>query len=112
MEILLELQNVARFKRADQLAAYVGLTPAQYSSADKIRMGRITCVGKKSVRTILVESCWWLISKDPAMRKKYESIKARSGSKRAIVAIARHLLLCIRRMLLDNKPYRYEPLTN
>jgi transposase len=112
MEILLELQNVARFKRADQLAAYVGLTPAQYSSADKIRMGRITCVGKKSVRTILVESCWWLISKDPAMRKKYENIKARSGSKRAIVAIARHLLLCIRRMLLDNKPYRYEPLTN
>lgn len=111
MEILLELQNVKRFKRADQLAAYVGLTPSQYSSSDKIRMGHITGVGKKSVRTILVESCWWLISKDPAMRKKYESIKARSGAKRAIVAIARHLLLCIRRMLLDNQPYRYEPLT-
>jgi transposase len=27
MEILLELQDVARFRRADQLAAYVGLTP-------------------------------------------------------------------------------------
>ena len=109
MEILLELQNVSRFKRADQLAAYVGLTPSQYSSSDKIRMGRITGIGKKSVRTILVESCWWLISKDKAMRKKYESIKSRSGSKRAIVAIARHLLLCIRRMLLDNQPYRFEP---
>lgn len=108
MEILLELQNVSRFKRADQLAAYVGLTPAQYSSADKIRMGRITGVGKSSVRTILVESCWWLISKDAAMRRKYEGIKARSGAKRAIVAVARRLLLIMRRMLLDNQPYRIE----
>ena len=40
MEILLELQDVSRFRRADQLAAYVGLTPSQFSSADKIRMGR------------------------------------------------------------------------
>jgi transposase len=111
MEILLELQNVSRFKRADQLAAYVGLTPSQFSSSDKIRMGRITGMGKHSVRTALVESCWWLISKDKAMRRKYESIKARAGSKRAIVAIARHLLLCIRRMLLDNQPYRFQPVT-
>ena len=107
MEILLELQDISRFKRADRLAAYVGLTPSQYSSADKIRMGRITGIGKNSVRTALVESCWLLISKDEAMRKKYDNIKARSGSKRAIVAIARHLLLCIRRMLLDNQPYRF-----
>ena len=112
MEILLELQDISRFKRADRLAAYVGLTPSQYSSADKIRMGRITGVGKKSVRTALVESCWRLISKDKAMRIKYEGIKARSGANRAIVAIARHLLLCIRRMLLDNQPYRFESVTN
>ena len=111
MEILLELQDVSRFKRADQLAAYVGLTPSQYSSSDKIRMGRITRVGKNSVRTALVESSWFLISKDKTMRKKYDGIKARSGSKRAIVAIARHLLLCIRRMLLDNQPYRIETIT-
>lgn len=111
MEILLELQDVSRFRRADQLAAYVGLTPSQFSSSDKIRMGRITGIGKNSVRTALVESCWLLISKDKAMRRKYECIKVRAGSKRAIVAVARHLLLCIRRMLLDNQPYRLEPVT-
>ena len=111
MEILLELQDVSRFRRADQLAAYVGLTPSQFSSSDKIRMGRITGIGKNSVRKALVESCWLLISKDKAMRRKYECIKVRAGSKRAIVAVARHLLLCIRRMLLDNQPYRLEPVT-
>jgi ABC-type branched-subunit amino acid transport system ATPase component len=43
------------------------------------------------------------------MRRKYEQIKARAGGKRAIVAIARKLILCIRRLLLDNRPYEYEP---
>jgi len=109
MEILLELQDFSRFRRAEQLAAYVGLTPSQYSSADKIRMGRITGAGKNTVRSALVESCWHLIRKDKAMRKKYEQIKARAGGKRAIVAIARKLILCIRRLLLDNRPYLFEP---
>ena len=109
MEILLELQDFSRFRRAEQLAAYVGLTPSQYSSADKIRMGRITGAGKNTVRSALVESCWHLIRKDKAMRKKYEQIKARAGGKRAIVAVSRKLILCIRRLLLDNRPYEYEP---
>jgi transposase len=105
MEILLELQDVARFRRADQLAAYVGLTPSQYSSADKVRMGRITGIGKNSVRTTLVEASWWLIRKDKAMRIKYEKIKARAGAKRAIVAVAHTLILRIRRMILDGQHY-------
>jgi transposase len=111
MEILLELQDFSRFRRAEQLAAYVGLTPSQYSSADKIRMGRITGAGKNAVRSALVESCWHLIRKDKAMRKKYEQIKARAGGKRAIVAVSRKLILCIRRLLLDNRPYEYEPVS-
>jgi transposase len=109
MEILLELQDVSRFRRAEQLAAYVGLTPSQYSSADKIRMGRITGMGKNTVRSALVESCWHLIRKDKAMRRKYEQIKVRAGGKRAIVAVSRKLILCIRRLLLDNRPYVYKP---
>jgi transposase len=105
MELLLELQDMERFRRADQLAAYVGLTPSQYSSADKVRMGRITAIGKNDLRGTLVEVAWRLIGKDRAMRRKYERIKVRSGSKRAIIAIARITLLRTRRMLLDNKPY-------
>jgi transposase len=105
MELLVELQDVARFRRAEQLAAYVGLTPSHYSSADKIRMGRITGIGKSGLRGELVEASWKLITKDGAMGEKYERIKARSGAKRAIVAIARTLLLRTRRMLLDGNPY-------
>jgi len=105
MELLLELQDLSRFQRADQLAAYVGLTPSQYSSADKIRMGRITCVGKNSLRAMLVQASWALIRKDGVMREKYDRLKSRSGGKRAIVAVARTLLIRMRRLLLDNNPY-------
>jgi transposase len=105
MELLLELQDVSRFRRAEQLAAYVGLTPSQYSSADKVRMGRITGIGKNTLRSLLVEASWTLIRKDRAMREKYTRIKIRSGGKRAIVAIARTLLLRMRRMLLDKQAY-------
>jgi transposase len=105
MELLLELQGVERFGRAEELAAYVGLTPAQHSSAERVRMGHITRAGKKSLRGTLIEASWYLIGKDQGMRRKYEQIKARAGAKRAIVAIARHLLLCVRRMLLDQQMY-------
>ena len=105
MEVLLELQDVERFQRADQITAYVGLTPSQYSSADKIRMGRITRIGKNSLRSVLVEASWTLIRKDKELRLKYERIKHRAGGKRAIVAIARTLLIRMRRILLNEELY-------
>jgi transposase len=106
MEILLEIGDFTRFNRSAQIAAYVGLTPSQYSSGDKIRMGRITGIGKGSVRAILVEASWRLISHDSQMRELYERIKRHSGSKRAIVAVARHLIIRLRRMILDGQPYK------
>jgi transposase len=105
MEILLEIGDFGRFKRCEQLAAYVGLTPSQYSSGEKIRMGRITGIGKASLRGLLVEASWVLIGKDQGMRQIYDRIKRHAGGKRAIVAIARRLLLCIRRMMMDRRPY-------
>ncbi len=105
MELLVELQDVARFHRAKELAAYVGLTPAQYSSGQHVRLGRITGTGKSALRGTLVEVAWRLIAKDTAMRGRYERLKSRAGSKRAIVAVARRTLLATRRMLLDRVPY-------
>jgi transposase len=110
MELLLELQDVARFRRAEQLAAYVGLTPSQYSSGEQVRMGRITRAGKGSLRSTLVESAWHLIGQDGVTRSKYERIKARAGAKRAIVAVARHVLLVARRLLLDKHRFVTQPL--
>ena len=105
MSLLLELGDISRFAKAEQLAAYVGLTPAQYSSADKIRMGRITRCGKNSLRAVLTEPAWTAIKKDTELRSFYENLKFRRGAKKAIVAVARKLLLRCRRILLEKRPY-------
>lgn len=105
MELLLELQEVERFRTAGQLAAYVGLTPSQFSSGDNVRMGHITRVGKPQLRAILIEAAWILIRKDTKARKTYERIRARAGGKRAIVAVARRLLIQSRRMIINNSQF-------
>jgi len=108
MTILIELQDVERFQRADQLASYLGLTPSQRSSGESIRMGGITRCGNPRLRTRFVESSWTLIRYDKTVRETYERIKHQTGSgKKAIVAIARRLALRVRRVLLDAKPYHY-----
>jgi len=105
MEILLELQDVERFKSADALAAYVGLTPSQHSSGEHVRYGRITAQGKPSVRALLIQAAWSLIKKDALLGKKYQQLKGRAGGKKAIVAIARMLLIRMRRLLISKEPY-------
>ena len=106
IELLVELQDMTRFKSAEELASYIGLTPSEYSTGEKTRQGRITRCGNKRVRTYLVESTWVLITKDPYLRAKYLRLKSRRGGKRAVIAIARTFLIRLRRMLLDNVPYR------
>ncbi len=105
MELLVELQEVERCKSADELASYIGFTPSEFSTGQYVRQGRITRCGNKRVRTCLVESSWVLITKDPLMRLKYNKLKTMKGAKRAIIAIARNLMIRIRRILLNNEPY-------
>ena len=108
MEVLTELQDVSRFTAADQLAAFLGLTPSQYSSGEHVRMGKITHAGNHRLRTRMVECSWIAIRKDPFLHKTYEAIKKRRGAKRAIVAVSRKLIIRIRRILLDGVTYHTE----
>ena len=105
MEILVEIQDLTRFKRAEELASYIGLTPSEFSTGERVRQGRITRCGNKRVRTSLVEASWILIQKDGGLRKKYDRLKQWKGAKRAIIAVARHLIIRIRRILLNQEPY-------
>ena len=108
IEIILEIGDMSRFSNSDQFAAYLGLTPSQFSSANKTRMGRITKAGKSHLRGTLIECAWTAIQFDVGLDKMYNAIKIRSGGKRAIVAVARHLALRLRQMWLKNEPYKYD----
>jgi len=40
------------------------------------------------------------------MRLRYNKLKAMKGAKRAIIAIARRMMIQVRRILLSREPYR------
>jgi transposase len=58
MGIIAELGDLRRFKSPRQLMAYVGLTPSENSSGEKIRRGGITKTGNRNARWLLVEAAW------------------------------------------------------
>lgn len=105
LTLSVEVVDWSRFPSGEVFSAYVGLTPSQYSSGDKIRHGRITRTGNRILRSLLVEASWFLIRKDPTMRAFYEKIKIRRGAKRAIIAVARKL--CHRLVAMNRKGEAY-----
>jgi transposase len=91
-----ELGDLQQFKNERQLFSYIGFTPSEHSSGEHTRQGHITKQGKPIVRKILVQAAWVAIRHDKELQVIYERIAARSGAKRAIVAVARRLIGRIR----------------
>lgn len=106
MTFLLEIFDFKRFKNERKFSSYLGLTPSQFSTGDKVRLGHITRQGNAHLRQLLVESAWTVIRHDPVLHQKYTRIQARgTNGKKAIVAVARSLAIRLRRCLLDNTEY-------
>jgi len=53
-----ELGDITRFDNPRQLAAFLGLTPSEYSSGESRRLGGITKSGNAHARRALVEGSW------------------------------------------------------
>lgn len=97
--------NMAAFPTAQHICSWAGLAPGNYQSAGKTKKQRVT-QGNNYLKTILCEVAWVITSH----RKHYLSgwywrLKQRTDSKRAIVALARKLLVIIYTMLKTNSPY-------
>jgi len=56
--IAAEIGDFARFKKASQFMAYLGLVPSESTTGNSVRRGRITKTGNAHVRRLLVESAW------------------------------------------------------
>jgi len=105
--VLSELGDVRRFRSQKDVAAYAGLVPVCRESAGKVKHGGITKEGSPLLRWILVEAAWRLTSKTRRWGRRYESLAAKKGKKRAIVAVARRLLEVMTAMLQKGEAYRW-----
>jgi len=91
--------NMDQFKGDSQLVAWAGLCPGNNESAGKIRSSRIR-KGNTHLKTGLVQLAWASSrTKNTYLSSKYRALSRRKGNKKAIIAIARKLLVICYHML-------------
>ena len=80
------------FANGRQVAAWIGLTPGQYSSGGVARLGRITKAGDRYLRSLLVMGARAILSglgdKQDRFSRWARSLVERRGYWRAVVALA------------------------
>jgi transposase len=105
MTILVQIGDVGRFERLDDLCNYIGLVPKMYGSGEKMQVGKMIKRGRKELKIMLIEASWEAIRKDPALMLKFNELSKRMHKNKAIVRIARKMLSRIRFVLQNQQPY-------
>jgi transposase len=102
------LDEPRRFKNSRQVSSYAGLVPRRFQSGQMDRQGRIHKRGPRILRGALVEAAWIMLRHNPWARALYERLRAgqKTRSKKAIVAVARKLLVRCWVMLLRKEPWK------
>ena len=106
--ILAEMGNIRNFPSADKMAMYFGIVPSVYQSAGKLRTGRITKLGSKHMRRILVEVAKAIskTKKDSKLKRFFMRVSAKSGRNVAAVALARKVLCILYHLLMNREDYQ------
>jgi transposase len=96
-----------RFRSAGEVSAYAGLVPRQYQSGTTDRRGRVTKRGPKVLRSALVECAWCSLRYNAWALATWQRLTGRGvGKKKAIVALARKLLVRCWALLRHGRPWR------
>ncbi len=95
MRLLAAIGEISRFPSAKHLVGYAGLGARVPQSGETHRGGRITKEGRSDLRGVLVEAAWVAVEHHPHGKAQFERFSRRIGQQKAIVAIARKLLVTI-----------------
>jgi transposase len=106
MQILTELYQPERFENSKQVAAYVGLAPRVSQSGGTRTEGPLIRGGRGALRATLMEAAWSWVRRDKRAAKVYGRMVKNTGSaKKAIVAMARRLLINLWYMMTRKMVY-------
>jgi transposase len=102
------LDRPERFKSSRHVSSYAGLVPRRWQSGQMDHSGRVTKRGSRLLRSALVECAWVMLRYNEWARTLFVRIcqGQRNRRKKAIVAIARKLLVRCWAMLRDNQPWQ------
>jgi transposase len=97
--ILAAIGDIQRFPSPNQLVGYAGLGARVHDSGLTTRTGGITKAGRKDLRAVLVEAAQTAIVHDPRWKAELQRLEPRTGRNKAVVAIARKMLVLIWHLL-------------
>jgi transposase len=105
--ILSAIGDIARFPSARQLVGYAGLGARVHASGMTFSTGRITKAGRKDLRWAMVQAARLAVAHHPHWIVEYERLAKRIGSHKAIVAVARKLLVVVWHVLSKEAADRF-----
>jgi len=97
--------DMSRFPTADHLTSWAGLAPGNNESAGKRKSGKTT-KGNRFLRRALSQAAWAASrTKGTYYSALYRRLVGKRGKKRAIIAVARSILVAIYHMLERGSSY-------
>jgi transposase len=97
--------DMSRFPTAGHLVSWAGLCPRMDESAGKRRSTRLR-KGNPWLKSTLVQCAWVAIRVPGYLRSRYHRVRSKAGKMKAIVAVARTMLVAIYQMLADGQGFR------
>jgi transposase len=100
--ILSAIGDITRFPTAKNLVGYAGLGTSVHDSGMTHTSGRITKAGRKDLRRAMVNAANRAIQHHVHWKKEFERLQPHLGRSKAVVAIARKLLVAVWHVLTKN----------
>jgi transposase len=115
--ILAAIGDVTRFPEARKLVGYAGLGASVHDSGQSQRTGGtlapvtasagVTKQGRRDLRFAMVEAAHHASQKHPHWKGEFERLEPRLGRSKAVVAIARKLLIAVWHVLTEGCADKY-----
>ena len=101
-----ELWDMTRFQTKDRLNSYVGLAPRTFGSGEDVTV-RCGNRKKKQLHYLLIEAAWRAVRYNLEYKARYGALVGRGmSSQKAIVVIAKKLLLTVRAVWPQNRKFK------
>lgn len=106
MTLLAGIGDITRFPRAKDLVGYAGLGAGVHDTGQTHQGGRITKQGRRELRGCMVEAAWVAVAHQAHWKAACTRLCTRMSAQKAIVAIARKLLVVVWHVLSEHAAER------
>lgn len=105
--VLAAIGDITRFPSASQLVGYAGFGTNVHDSGMTHKTGRITKAGRRDLRSAMVQAARAAVKFSSKWQTELEKREGRLGYQKAIVAIARKLLVVVWHVLTKEEADRF-----